>query len=264
MASSQFTSAIFFDNEHQHIADFTKKLPAIESIKVNDTNLPYYPSSRLDVLGSDVNVYIMSENLGDNFYVKLLEKMDNIDNYDKLSGISNKEISKLKNWVERTASQERRAAIFDWDRTITKIEGATLPKTNENITLTDYFLTNSYGVPTEGVNIVEDYLTYLCGGKARLTSIRNMFNLCKDNNIDIIILTNNGACLTTTYIFRDLINNLVSPLPEKPITFLCSKAFRGDKVLTLLSDGRFTNFSTGGKRKSRKSKKNKRNTRRNK
>ena len=238
-----YTAAIFFDNDKKHILNFEKKLPAILSIKVNET--PGIPTSNVTDPNSDISKYIEAEDLRDNFYVKLIKILgDNIENYDKLSGINAADIAKLDAWIRQTAGQKNRAAIFDWDRTITKCEGILLPAVNMPLPEALSLLAQSNHIPIEGVDIIEEFLTFICGGKERFGAIRKMFNACKDNNINIVILTNNPMCNLYGFIFQDTLNRIIKPLPEQPVTFICSHPFGGNKVDALLSsDKKFVVFS---------------------
>ena len=256
-----FTAAIFFDNDLKHIRNFREKLPTIRAVKINET-YPTYPAPRLDDPESSISKYIKAQGLEDNFYVKLLTAAgEKIENFDEVSGMNDRDINILENWIEVTNDQENRAAIFDWDRTITMFEGFAFPSSKEDITITELYKTyiDLYKIDITGKNVEEDILIYLCGGLERLASLRQMFNSCMEHNIDIVILTNTPACDNRFYVFRTLLNHLINPLPEKPVTFICSVIFRGNKVNALLSDERFAGFArpTNGGKRNIKTKKNK-------
>jgi hypothetical protein len=67
----------------------------------------------------------MIESLNPNAYVDLLKSHHiDTDAYDPDSGIEQNHIRILNRWLTNTKdSKEHRAAIFDWDRTLTKVEG---------------------------------------------------------------------------------------------------------------------------------------------
>ena len=168
------------------------------------------------------------------------------DTLDKFSGIQKRHTDALEAWVKTTAEYPRRAAIFDWDRTLTMFEGFSL----------DFY---------EGLTY-ETVLRYLLGGDVRYQAIRKMFQTLHALNIQIIILTNNGACGSPDnedyrLFFQEMTNDLLYTIP---FTLICSRyTANGHKGIAIRQDPRFTGCiaQQGGKKQmktKRKTKKQKR------
>ena len=242
----KYAAAIFLDNDQGNIDAFESALPTIRCIKVAESP-GRYPRSDITDPASDVAKYTAKSGLENNFYVKFMKHTKNhVENYDPLSGIDAGVIGQLETWISETAGGPR-AAIFDWDRTITKMEGVLIPVSYAAESLVTYF-TQKHPTIIDDSDIIEDYCIFLCGGHERLALIRGMFDSCKAADIDIVILSNSASCSRSKYYFEELINNIVRP--AKPITFICSHLYGGDKVAALMSDDRFSDFAVqdGGRR----------------
>jgi hypothetical protein len=111
-------------------------------------------------------------------------------------------------------------------------------------------------------------VSFLCGGKTRLALLRSMMDTCKDNNIDIIVLTNNINCRLISNECIVLFNALIGKIPESSkseIRIICASDTdpRFDKVKAIRTKCHFVDtvksVSGGGKIKKNKakSKKNK-------
>jgi hypothetical protein len=159
--------------------------------------------------------------------------------YDSVSGIQQVHIDEANQWLGETTGL-RRAAIFDWDRTISMTEGI-IPLYDKS--------QFSY----------EDWLAYLCGGDSRMEMLRSFMRSLYINNVEIIILTNNGSCGDPTNpegaaIFKNLVNTLLQGIPY---TLICSYfTAAGDKGVAIRKNSRFSTckVTSGGRR--RKTKKN--------
>lgn len=190
----------------------------------------------------------------DNAYVKYLASRGEIsDAYDPLCGIKQDHIDNiLIPWVGAGAAGEKRVAVFDWDRTLTVIEGIILEYIDAII--------RKYITPVERMS--EEILKYLCGGPERLAMLRTMFQLLRDNNIDICIMTNNPSAnqrgvyynkfkhLIQTLVFGEAINHAY------PLTIIyAAQGFDDTSANKALVFGRHPPFSAricpraGGKRR---------------
>jgi len=194
-------SAIFFDNKKEHLDEVFTKHRNIKLVKIPDTE----PEPNNPINSGPLKSLI--ESLGTNVYVTMLqEKGIDHDAFDPVSGIETKHIQVLNRWL-RTA-EGKKAAIFDWDRTLTKVEGF-------------YPLVNS----TQRF-LYEDTLLYLFGGHKRLAKIRAMFKKLHEQDVEIFILTNNPA--STTMFFKRMILVLSPFIPLSNI--ICATLlYRGDK-----------------------------------
>jgi len=196
MASSSsfepYTAAIFFDNEQNNITSVGSICPTITSIKVPESERkniysPAYPIIKYNQ--SPLKEYIIINGFETNGYYRFCLGAGQVDDtFDSVSGLKQEHSAILSNWIQSTDPTTKRVAIFDWDRTITLFEG--ILGGNQASTLNELF--EKYGV-SDDPNPVESALLYLCGGAGRLGMLRGMFQNCVNNNVDVIILTNNNS-----------------------------------------------------------------------
>ena len=199
-------AAIFFDNKREHLDEVYSKHRDIKLVKIPDHKGSYFPPA-LSMESGPLKSLITS--LGSNAYVDLLiDHAIDKDAYDPVSGIEQNHIRILNRWLTQTKGYKHRAAIFDWDRTLTKVEGFyPLYKGNERY-------------------MFEDTLLYLFGGHKRLLKIRGLFQHLTDEGVEIFILTNNEA--STTLFYKRMIHVLSPHIPLKNI--LCAtRLYQGDK-----------------------------------
>jgi len=203
-------AAIFFDNKKEHLDEVHTKHRNIKLVKVPDAKGSYFPKPLSMNSGP---LKIMIESLGPNAYVELLKGQGiDTDAFDPVSGIEQNHIRILNRWLTNTKddSHSNRAAIFDWDRTLTKVEGFyPLYKGQER-------------------HMFEDTLLYLFGGHKRLLKIRGMLQHLATEGVEIFILTNNEASITT--FFKRMIHVLSPHIPLENI--ICATLlYRGHKGL---------------------------------
>jgi len=200
----KYDAAIFFDNDPNQIKFVKSFCNTIRSVKVNQTDnirvIPYGPEI----------VAKYRRSLGQNYYSMLMEKTANKLHFDPISGLSDEDFAQLEEWINtlRNAAEVRhKAAIFDWDRTISKFEGISLGFTEAFDFYLDILNVDETSLTED--RMMEDMLIYICGGAERLAKLRDMFVMLATNRIDIIILTNNGGCYKPA--FKAMVNKL---LPE--------------------------------------------------
>jgi len=271
--AKQYEAGIFFDNEIKNISglggvcDICKT--NMKCVKINET----LPRPLLKWNESPFKEYIKNvEKYNKNTYLDTLKALNIPDDiYDSKSGIQKKEIDIFKTWLGDTEQFESRVAIFDWDRTITMIEGLYFMGTDirassinniKNALIINY--PSSKSVLTRLKDIVpEDILLYLLGGQQRLEQIRDLLTLCQINNVDILILTNNASANSPA--FEELLNTLFQGIPYKLIFSAdTTKKIRGKgnylknekefEILCSVDDDIFYDAldypsSTGGKKK---------------
>jgi len=204
-------AAIFFDNKKDHLDEVHTKHRNIKLVKIPDYKGSYYPK-QLPMNSGPLKTMI--DSLGPNAYVDLLKSHHiDADAYDPGSGIEQNHIRILNRWLTNTkkdSSNNSRAAIFDWDRTLTKVEGFyPLYKGQER-------------------HMFEDTLLYLFGGHKRLLKIRGMFQHLADEGVEIFILTNNEASITTFY--KRMIHVLSPHIPLENIV-CATLLYNGNKGL---------------------------------
>jgi hypothetical protein len=123
-AGAPFTAGIFFDNEQRRIDQVTAYCPRIEGIKI--------PVGGDPVL---VDIGAQAPEIESSDYVAIIRNIageEGKDMFDAASGIDETHVDRLHAWYAANRDQ-RCVAIFDWDRTITKIEGAFLNKNYASI-----------------------------------------------------------------------------------------------------------------------------------
>ena len=205
-----FEQAIFFDNEEINISGIAGvciTCDNIQCVKVNHTvpkpNLPW----------DSINDYLTL--IGSNTYADILKACFDKTAYDKLSGIQEAELALFKKWNKETKHSKKRAALFDWDRTITVMEG--LLPANDPATMSKLREEKESLKEIPDTNL-QDMLVYLLGGKDRLKMLRKLFRKCFKDHIQIIIITNSGSCELPA--FDELLAELFIDIP---FTKICSK-----------------------------------------
>lgn len=239
--------AIFFDNDASRLEQVHGVCRDIRLVAIPETN-PFYESSlHVGVLGWFYYSLLSDNNL---YAHALLNNNINFDFFDPVAGIEEEHIEQLRDWIEETNDTPNRAALFDWDRTITVIEGYRTLKS----------LTSSYNSPSEWFDSIgktyedfkEDTLIYLCGGNERLQMLRNMFQMVHEKGISLFVLTNNTGCGTPE--FTELMKKLFGALPVRSI---CGKFFDFHKGMALREHRQFATLCAprGGRRRRRATRK---------
>ena len=129
-AAAPFTAGIFFDNEHARVKQVRDYCPGIECIKIPDSSNPRMidiPAQVPEIESSDYVAIIRAYPGPDK----------NKDIFDGVSGIERMHVDRLHAWYDEKKDQQC-VAVFDWDRTITKIEGAFLTKDYASIDKTTF------------------------------------------------------------------------------------------------------------------------------
>lgn len=173
------------------------------------------------------------------------------ENIDEASGITKENVDEIKKWVQNNKNKHL-FVLFDYDRTLTKIEGG-------------YFFGKSMqemktalqGYQTDKLT-AEGFMEYYVGGPDRLKMLQEMFDVLYDPqyNVDVYIVTNNPSCLITRN--RGLFDEVLKVLTRgRPLRYLCGVEYERDKYKTILSDADLTKkvcprVTRGGKRKTRK------------
>lgn len=238
--TADFEAAIFFDNAALHIDQVSKSCPRnLQLVKVNET-APHVGFTKF--VNEPLASYVAA--LGPNSYFDAIKGLGFDDErYDAASGITSENIETGKVWLRETAGLSPRAAVFDWDRTISKIEGIVNLKNPAAIK----YLEKSGGL--EYSKLLKDAILYLCGGPDRLAQLRDFMYTLHNNNVFIYVLTNNGSCNDGTKFLDDLVKEFFLDIPFSEI--ICSNVLGGEKGLTLKKTSRFKKIcpSSGGRRR---------------
>ena len=225
--------AIFFDNNQGSIDNVKQFCKRIELVKIDETTVD---AELLPFDDPDVAAYLAS--IAPNSYSDILQIVYSKDAYDKRSGIQARHLPIFEQWLLRTAKEKVRAAIFDFDRTLTMFEGLynvpSFSKLQETyldrlIQVRDSHLLYRRDYQTK-INqfmafpepTLHDMVVYLVGGEKRLRMLRGIFQTCVSNNVLIAILTNNGAC--PGVLFDEILQELFQGIPYSKI---CSNSVVG-------------------------------------
>lgn len=220
--------AIFFDNDEVRLNEVGSFCRNISLVKVPETRSDIMETPFVDV---SIRDFIDSEKEKGNIYLnRIIELGIKGDRYDAVSGINDTHNSIINEWLKNTEDSRNRAVLFDWDRTITKVEGfynlsAVAPLEYREAHNLDY------------KKLLEDTLIYLCWGNERLEMVRNLMRTLHHNNIHIFILTNNSGCGSPEYLH--LLKQLFQ---EIPFLTICGKFYGFNKGEALRSHRKFTNI----------------------
>lgn len=268
-----FTKGIFLDNDEKHRNSVRNACRANMTI-VDVPETPYtYPKVRIDSVPYVQFVERLSPKGKD--AAKVISRMclvtgGGVEALDARSGIQVPQVAQLEAWVDRETQVQghKLVAVFDFDRTISMIEGG-------------YFLGNSMyemkKIIAEQVGkreqlelyvpglTIEGYAEYLAGSNARFAMLQDMFDYLYDHDVRVILLTNNGGCPRARNLFREL---MMVYTRGRPVEVICGVDFGGDKGKAVLGKATDTGDlkslrqmclpQGGGKRKYKKRRQTKR------
>ena len=111
-----------------------------------------------------------------NRYVEFLRSTGKHERVFPVKGFE--EYDELVSWAANIKSNDVKLILFDWDMTISCVEGLSIPTKDDAL---KYMMS------------IEEMLVYLLGGQTRLSLLRNMFRrLSEIPNTEIYIVTLNG------------------------------------------------------------------------
>jgi hypothetical protein len=163
----------FYDNQKDIIKQFHTSLKYVESILVSN-------NSNEEIMNKNNSKLYTSIFLNNNPNNKFAMFLNNINNKEQATsiGFSQKDAMDLQIWSESPIPQK--IVIFDWDRTLSIIEGIFLPN---SITDTNYF--KNIGISYRDIAI------YYVGSEFRCKWLRYIFEYLNNKNVEVFILTNN-------------------------------------------------------------------------
>jgi hypothetical protein len=117
--------------------------------------------------------YLNLKNFNDlvKFYISSFKTKDKQILEPVTRGITSSQIKNLINWSS-TKTNKQKYVFFDWDQTISVQNGL-------------FYIQHDY--------MIQEYLSYLVGGKKRLLVLKNLFKTLHKNNCKVYILTNNDT-----------------------------------------------------------------------
>jgi hypothetical protein len=216
--------AQFYDNDENHIRSFQHSFPRIESILIDDTipNERLLVSNSIEYLAKDgvlrPMIYPASFLSENNNYAKYIGG-DGGETIMPCRGIT---IEMIKN-IERTYQlpAENKFIFFDWDRTISVVEGILCPKKDKRF--------NQYNFK------YNEIIKYLIGSEERINSLKSMYQTLISNNTKVFIVTNNKMASEQEDVnrseFLKLIQEIFPNFPDKHL--IASYDYGGNKVTAL-------------------------------
>jgi len=222
-AAPQDIHAIFFDNDQHHINQVVV-CPRIRCVKVPGVagmppkvllNTPEFARHMDGVTPAFVNT-ITGNSVRDRF--------------DAGSGFRSEDDDTLEGWIRDGAHLPAagRYAIFDFDRTISQMEGFAAPPSGLG-----HFGIGGFNDYLRTYNLSLDldmFMTYLCGSD-RIALLRRAFDRCRANGINIVVLTNNGTCVDNPLLIQDFMS--VFGLTPADFMLICSSPHDGNKKQAL-------------------------------
>lgn len=255
MFDREMDVGIFFDNDPAKIAQVRDscRLGNITRVQVKESCENPRKTIDTELLAQKPHAI----NKDTNLYYKLhtVTRSPHIF-YDRVSGVHEEHIEKLHKWEKATRKAEDRYAFFDWDRTLSMNEGVIIPppvKIGDSIVKAyEHYGVN--GADVTEARIYEDMSEYLAGGRERLTMLREMFQFLRSSGVHVVILTNNGACVTPNQVdyFKNLVYKFVG---YTQIEFLCTRNtanptqpwMKGDKGYALRVTKRYMETCLGSR-----------------
>ncbi len=228
-AQKAYSSAVFMEND-------VKQIEEVQKFSSNGLTIIQIPESPIEELGAEIRSLALKIRVPDeNSYVKIRYlKAKYIgkeahERFDAKSGFDLPQLEQLKEWLNNTKFEKHRAAIFDWDRTLTKFEGVSLVEMDLGNFKKKDKITPFY-TPEQ---VREDSLIFLMGGTERLQRIRGVLKMLSDRKVDIIILTNNANCpdAESLTLFRRLVQHLMGA--NINFRIISALAYEGNKGLAL-------------------------------
>lgn len=169
---------IFFDNDERNLRDFDsnrhlKSMFNIINILVDDKTPNEFCGDKTDTTSKKLEYINHFKRFG-NSYAELTVKNGG-EHVVPSRGITANQHTELLQNIDKIPG--KKIAIFDWDRTITVIEGM--------LKILDHNM-----IPEH--NMIPDMIVYLCGGEERLSRLQEMFSELHRKNVEVFILSNNA------------------------------------------------------------------------
>ena len=194
----------FFDDLQDNINDVIMECDFVNSNFVYTTHI--IDDENFEEGSQGLEIHQLNDFYKDSLYLQHAKEIQG-ENY-KESVISNAfvDFDNLMEWVRNTRELPNRRVIFDWDLTISRMAGITIPEYS-NLQQKGEEYVNKY---------CEDAINYLIGDN-RVNKFRELINLIySQNNIRFIILTNNA----TAFDCVRYINMVRCDIPEERKTFV--------------------------------------------
>jgi len=215
---------IFFDDNTKNIEDMRKNI-GCKVVQIDkETTVNEFISDPPDQ-AEYPNLRMFNKNT----YVEYNDLRNSTALNDRANtGITESDVGRLKTWVKRNRGHPT-IAIFDWDRTISVVEGVHFPKPP---------------MAWQDIGVREkDVMLYLLGGKERRKMMKEMFEFLYDENVEVFILTKNRGCPAYTDYFLDMVR-LVAGSSFPLSHLICSREY-AKKSEALKKNVEYMRFTNG-------------------
>ena len=177
--TKKVTPIRFYDNQMDIIKQFNKSLKYVDTFLVPNT-------PNREILKGSKNSYNYTNEFlrrnPENKFAQYLYSLKNRENGTCI-GFSEKDAIELTKWANKLINNK--VAIFDWDGTLSVIEGVVLPTTESEMKMYEHHNISFHEIAH-----------YYCGTKYRFSWLRSMFEYLHNRNVEIFILTNNPIAST--------------------------------------------------------------------
>ena len=236
--------ALFFDNSKESIDNIeTHCNGLIQTVKIDESSAV---ATMVPFTDPEFDSYLAR--LAPNSYADVMRTYTDSDTFDPRSGIQACHLPILEEFLRDANS--RSAVLFDFDRTLTMIEGYLLAPSISSWMSTRvselqsqlfadfskriYYRDKIVRLKSLTPPTIQDMVLYLVGGAERLALLRHMFRLCFVKTVTIAILTNNSGCKGV--LFDEILKELFQDIPYLKI---CSNSRKGKSQFLVYDDGMF-------------------------
>ena len=244
--------ALFFDNDMTYVNQF---LPYCDKIMPFHVGGIHHPGGGFPIIGWNepaMKQFINSLSSSGKNFAKVIQRItsgyspnDYGEVYDPSSGITEEHYYTILNALIQLSAREggssQIAAIFDFDRTLSVMEGfigANSPPIEPHSGMQGYidYLTDnnfSFDINDNPVQITAyGIIEYILGGSARKNIIQRLIGDIAGMGHPIIILTNNGVAIKNPEFLKDFF-----PGYQYNIEVICSRNYNYNKPAALKDAG---------------------------
>jgi len=166
------------------------------------------------------------------------------DKHDPLAGIKQAHVDLADRWTSMVKAQRaknlsvRGAACFDWDRTITTMEGTNIRDTERLLRKIQ-----AQGMPNGlemGSRLLRDTFAWHLGGERRMVALQRLMERLSANGIDVYIVSNNR--LAEDPLFQRMVQTQL--FPGCALNFICTSGAPYGKGPVLQSHPAFRDVTT--------------------
>ena len=178
--------AIFYDNDIINFKN-NKICKCILSIPVSGGKLYWESDAKRE---SEYTKNLSNEGKHIFKLIKTIYNRGKPDELDSTSGISETQINSLITLITTSKDVEVTDVIFDFDRTLSQVEGFLYPS---GVTYNTQQVFDAYFKPTYPLDTRKGLANYYFGGDKRIANLKKLWGVLYDYDIDVWVLTNNNS-----------------------------------------------------------------------